>query len=163
MPILGVVVEGEGDEAAHNATKVEDTPEKGDVEAFAGGGWVGGHHGALASPEEAGAQAEEGTSGDDKGLAGVMIVIQIRTHIQDVERAAKEEGFVRTKEVIDSAAQEAEDSEGGVEGGVSIVGSVRVYLATGTHAIYSIEHAWTAEADEANERDLEQGSVVVLG
>lgn len=156
-----VVVEGEGEEATEDAAEVEEAPEEGDVGAAAGRGWVWRHDGALRGPEESGPDAEEGAGGDGEGLAGgVVVVVEEGGGVERVGEGAGEEGDARAEEVVGGAAEDAEDGEAGVEGGVGVVGGGVVQLPAAAEPGQGVEHARAAEAHQPDQGHLHQRRVV---
>lgn len=91
------------------------------LNTFPVNGRVGCHDGALTGPEEPCADSKEGTSDDGKGLVVVMVVIEEAAGVENVGGAASKEGEAGAEDVVDPAAEDPKDSEGGVEGGVRIV------------------------------------------
>ena len=64
------------------------------------------------------------------------------------------------KDVVDATTQDVEDDEGAVEGGVSVIGGGGVHQPTSPHPGEGVEHAWTTQAYQANETDLNQWGIV---
>lgn len=64
------------------------------------------------------------------------------------------------EDVVDSAAENAEDGEASVEGGVGVVGGGVVDLTAAAHAGEGVEHAGAAETDDSDEGDLEKRGIV---
>lgn len=96
--------------------------------------WVRGHYSALTSPEKTCTDTQESSGDNGESLVLVMVVVEERAGVEDVGGAACEKGKVGTEDVVDATAENAEDSEGGVEGGVGVVGGGVIDLATTTHA-----------------------------
>lgn len=65
-----------------------------------------------------------------------------------------------SKDIVNGAAEDAENSEGGVKGGERVVGDGGVDLTTSSHSREGIEHSRTAEADQTNEDDLDKWRIV---
>lgn len=65
-----------------------------------------------------------------------------------------------SEDVVNCAAENAEDREGGVKGGEGIVRGGVVDLAAATHAGESIEHAGTTETNQADKNDLGEWGIV---
>lgn len=90
----------------------------------------------------------------------VVIVVKERAGVEDVSQASREKRQMGSEDVVDSAAEDSEDGEGGVECDEGVVGSRRVDLTTATHAGESVEHSRTAKADQSDKDYLDQRRVV---
>ena len=89
-----------------------------------------------------------------------MVVVDEGTRVEDIGGTACEDGYVRSEDIVDGAAEDAEDSEGRVKGSERVVGDSGVDLTTTSHSRERIEHAGTAEADQTNEDDLDKWRIV---
>lgn len=149
-----VIIHSKWNEATNHSAQVEDAPEQGNVGALPIMRRVRRHDRTLCSPEEAGADAEEGAGDDGEHLALVVVVVEKGAGVEDIGRTPTEQGELRAQDVVDPAAENAEDGEGGVEGGVGVVGCGVVDLASAAHAGEGVEHAGAAETDESDQDDL---------
>lgn len=64
----------------------------------------------------------------------VVVVVEEGSGIEDVGGTAGEESEPGTKDVVDTAAEDTEDCEGGVESGIGVVCGGMVNLTTTAHA-----------------------------
>ena len=64
------------------------------------------------------------------------------------------------EDVVDATTQDAEDGEGGVEGGIGVIVSGSIHLPTSPHPGEGVEHAWTSEVYQANQTDPNQWGIV---
>ena len=96
--------------------------------------WVRGHDSSLSSPEKSSTDTQESSGNNGESLVLVMIVVEERASVEDVGGAACEKGEVGPEYIVDATAEDAEESEGGEEGGVSVVSSGVVDLTATTHA-----------------------------
>ncbi|TKW55711.1 hypothetical protein CTA1_9858 [Colletotrichum tanaceti] len=152
-----VDVLAEGDEGADDGAEVEDHPEPRDVAALLVLGRVGHHDGALAGPEQAGADAEEGAGEDDEALVLVVGVGEEGGGVDAVAEAAEAEGQAQAEAVGKGAGEEGGDGKGGVEGRVGVVGGLCRDLAAAAEAAEGVEHAGAQEADEGDHEELDAG------
>ena len=89
-----------------------------------------------------------------------MVVVQEGAGVEDVGGATCEKGEVGSEYVVDAAAEDAEDCEGGVERGEGVIGSGGVDLAAATHAGEGVEHAGAAKAHQPDKNDLNDRRIV---
>ena len=158
--VATVVVQNEGNQTTDDTPHVENAPEDGNVSAFAILWRVGGHDGALRRPEEAGTDSQNGAGDDGEELVLVVVVVQEGAGVEDVGGATCEEGEVGSEDVVDAAAEDTEDCEGGVEGGEGVIGNGVLELAAATHAGEGIEHAGAAKAYQPHKNDLNDRRIV---
>ena len=92
-----------------------------------------------------------------------MVVAQQTRHIQSIAKAAEGKRDADAQTVRKGAREEADDGEGGVEGGERVVGGLCVDLATSAEAVDGVEHAGAEEADEGDEEELHLGRGVPGG
>ena len=101
----------------------------------------------MRGPKEACSYSENGAGNNGEGLVLVVVVVEEGTGVEDIGGAACEEGEVGSEDVVDAAAEDAEDGKGGVECGEGVVGGGGLDLAAATHPGEGVEHAGAAEAD----------------
>ena len=160
LRLAPVVVHDERNQAADDAAHVEDAPEEGYVRTLLPRRRVRHHDRPLPSPEQPGADPEIGAGDDGEDLVVEMVVVEERAGVEDVGGAAGEEGEAGAEDVVDSAAENPEDGEGGVQGGVGVVGGGGVDLPAAAHAGEGVEHSRTAETYQSDQADLNQRRVV---
>jgi len=90
----------------------------------------------------------------------VVVVVEEGAGVEDVGRATCEKGEVGSEDVVDSAAEDAEDCEGGVERGEGVIGSGGVDLAAAAHAGEGVEHAGAAKAYQPDKNDLNDRRII---
>ena len=88
-----------------------------------------------------------------------VVVVEEGAGVEGVGRATGEESELGTQEIEGGAAEDTGDGEGGVKGGVGVVGGGVVDLAATAHSGKRVEHAGAAEADEAHENHLRQRGI----
>jgi len=64
----------------------------------------------------------------------VVVVVEEGSGVEDVRRATGEECKAGTEDVVDSAAEDSENCEGGVESGVGVIGGGVVDLTSTAHS-----------------------------
>lgn len=67
---------------------------------------------------------------------------------------------MRSKNVVETTAEDTEDSESGVQSRIGIIGDVVIYLTTPAHAGEGIEHPWTTETHQSDETYLHKRRVI---
>ena len=125
-----------------------------------GSGRVWRHDGALAGPEEAGADSEDCSGDNSESLVLVVVVVEEWAGVEDVGGAGGEESEAGAEDVVDAATEDAEDGEGGIEGGGGVVRGGRIDLASAAHAGEGVEHARAAETDQSDQTHLDKRRVV---
>lgn len=89
-----------------------------------------------------------------------MVIVEEGPRVEDIGGTACEEGYVGSEDIVNGAAEDAENSEGGVKGGERVVGDGGVDLTTTSHSREGIEHTGTAETDQTDENDLDKWRIV---
>ena len=86
-----------------------------------------------------------------------MVVAEIGAHVDGVANAAKGQGSADAKLIGKGTSEEADDGKGRVQGRVCAIVCGGIQLAAAAHAVESIEHAGTHEADEGDNDELSRG------
>jgi len=145
------------DQAANDSTQVEDDPEDGDELALVLLVGVAHHDGALGTPEQTGADTQQGTREDEEPDVLIVVVREQRRDVDEVAKAAKGQGQLEADAVGDATGQEADHGEGAVQGGVGVADVLRFDLATSPETADGVEHAGAQEADEGDDDELGLG------
>jgi hypothetical protein len=109
---------GKSYQLANDGTHVENTPEPGKVVALLVLMGVGNHDGTLGSPEQTGADTEQGT-GEDVEASNISVDRGEQTGgVEGVSNTTKGEGVLDTKLVDKGTTKETENRKGTVQGRV---------------------------------------------
>ena len=153
----GVDVLAERDQTTNDGAGVEDDPEPTDVAALCVLRGVGHHDGALSSPQETGAETEEGTGEDDETLILGVVEAQEAGGVKRVADAANAHGDLDTEHVGEGAGEEGDNGKNGIQGSGRVVLDGSVDLATAAKAAQGVVHAGAQKADHGEDQQLNLG------
>lgn len=147
--LLDVDVLAEWNEGTDDSTHVEDHPEPryivslslrplkqgslpGNISSLALLRGITHHNSTLRSPKQTSANTQHCTSEDQESRVLGVVVAKKSSDVERVAEATKGEGQANTESVGDSSGEETDDGEGGVEGGIGVIGRLLINLSTST-------------------------------
>lgn len=129
-------------QSAYHTAQVKDHPEPGDEAALLGLGRVGHHDSALSRPQDTSADTKEGASEGDVAIVVGVFEADVGRDVDAVADAAEGERPANADSIGDGSREEADDGEGGVEGGVGITVRLTVEQPTASETVEGVEHSW---------------------
>ena len=135
-------------QTANHGSQIEYHPEPRYVSAFGLFGRVGHHDGTLRAPEQTSTHTEKRSRESSEAQILRVIVGQVGSNIDRVADTTERESSTNTELVSESASEEANNGERGIQRCIGFVVCSGVKLTTSSHAVEGVEHAGAHEANQ---------------
>jgi hypothetical protein len=142
---------------SNDTTQIENHPEPGNETTLGSFVWVGHHNGTLSSPQQSSTDTQEGTSEDQESSIFGVRVAEETASVDAVSQSSETQGSLDTKLIDKSAGEKTHHGKGRVQGGIGLVGRLRVDLTSSTEPTEGIVHTRAQEADHGNHEQLYLG------